>query len=210
MNSWKPKPIKSLFTYPLTWVAVAFTALLHGLFTLIFRPPLFWTLVAFGADLAALALWFVFAFKSEAFKKRFNRMPYESKSRELFPVIRACSPAFRSPAEEAVRMIERINAEFPDQTYSAELSLMLVNIQDLAGNHRRLFERAGHFGDADQKKRMDKILGSQVEAMKNTLATLKTFSGNLTLLAANVEQSRTATNELKDLNQGLKEVIEEI
>jgi len=209
MPSYKPKPLKMFFLYPLTWAALGVIILCHGLYAFIFRPSLFWLLMAFILDLSGLALWFVLAFKSEAFKKHYNRMPYEQNSKELLALIQGCSPAFRSAAEECIQLINRINADFPDQLYSQELNLMLLNIKELAQNNSQLYERSQKFGTEEQKKQMNSLLQHQTEAMQNTLTTLKAFSGNLTLLATNVEQTQSVTNQLKDLNDGLKEVLEE-
>jgi hypothetical protein len=124
--------------------------------------------------------------------------------------VRACPEPFRAPAVESLSLIERVSREFPGQTYSYELESMVSNIRELAVNYKTLWDRSQLFGDADQKKRMNAIMQGQLIALGNTLSTLKTFSGNLTLLAANEEQSQAATDQLKDINQGLKEVIEEL
>ncbi len=203
------KPWKTFFTYPVTWLAAGLIAGFHIAFTLAFQPALLWTLAAFGADLAAAAGWVVLAFRSAAFRTRLNRMPYEGRGKETAALLRDCPERFRRPALESVGLIAKINAEFPDRTYTSELDLMLLNIRELAKNHKTLWTRSQSFGDDAQRKKMEQILSSQVAAVSSTLSTLKTFSGNLTLLEADAGQTKAATGELKDLNDGLKEVIDD-
>jgi hypothetical protein len=203
------KPWKTFFTYPATWLAAALITGLHAAFTLVFQPTLPWTLAAFGADMAAAAGWVLFAFKSEGFRKRLNRMPYESQGKDAAALASACPEPFRRQALESINLINKINAEFPDRAYSSELELMLLNIRELAKSHKTLALRAQEFGDAGQKKKMEALLQEQRQAVANALGTLKTFSGNLTLLEADAGQTKSAAGELKDLNDGLKEVISE-
>jgi len=209
------KPWKTFFTYPPTWLAAAVIVGLHAAFTVAVQPPLLWTLAACGADLAAAAGWVVLAFKSEAFRARLNRMPYESGGKEAAALLKGCPERFRRPALESVGLIGKINAEFPDRAYSAELDLMLMNIRELAKNHKTLWTRSQSFGDAAQRREMERILESQTAAVGSALATLKTFSGNLTLLEADADRTgnaaglETAAGSLKDINAGLKEVLDD-
>jgi hypothetical protein len=201
------KPWKTFFTYPATWLAAALIAGLHIAFTLAFQPALVWTLGAFGVDVAAAALWLVIAFKSADFRKRLNTMPYENQGKEVTALVSDCPEPFKKPALDSIRLIQKINLEFPERTYSSELDMMLLNIRELSRNHKTLWTRSQDFGDAAQKKKMDAILGDQLKAIDTTLSTLKTFSGNLTLIEADASQTTSAAGELKDLNEGLKEVI---
>ncbi|MBN1524111.1 MAG: hypothetical protein JW904_06510 [Spirochaetales bacterium] len=210
MSLYERKPLKLLFTYPPTWMAVAAIFTVHILYTILFTPSLIWTIAAAVLDVAGFGLWGYLSFKSKAFQDHFNRMPYEDRNREILELLRSCPDTFRKPAEECISLLARINKEFPDQTYSAELGMMMANLRELSENHKILHERFLQFGNQEQKKRMESILAGQLEALKATLATLKTFSGNLTLLAVNEEQTQVATDELKYINQGLKEVIEEL
>ncbi|MBN2351291.1 MAG: hypothetical protein JXD23_01895 [Spirochaetales bacterium] len=208
-------PWKTFFTYPPTWLAGAVIVGLHVAFSAVVQPTLLWTLAAFGADLAAAAGWLVLAFKSEAFRARLNRMPYENDGKETASLLGECPERFRRPALESVGLIGKINAEFPDRAYSAELDLMLMNIRELAKNHKTLWTRSQSFGNAAQRKEMEQILENQTATIASTLATLKTFSGNLTLLEADAAQTgnavglRNAAGALKDLNSGLKEVLDD-
>ncbi len=204
------KPWKTFFSYPFTWLAAGLMTAVTAAFVLVFQPGILWLLVALGADGAGAALWFVVAFKSEAFKKRLNRMPYEDRGKEVAELVRDCPEQFRRPALESIELIRRIDNEFAGRAYRGELALMLSNIHELAQNHRTLWTRSRQFGDVAQKKKMDTMLEGQIAAVNGALATLRTFSGNLTLLEANEEGSRAATNELKDINEGLKEVIKEL
>lgn len=210
MSLYKKNPFGALFTYPLTWAVTGLIAVLHVVFNLLFAPSMIFTIIAFAVDLAGFCTWFVIAFKSEDFKKHYNKMPYENRTKEIGEIVRSCPEPFRTPAVQSLSLIDKVTREFPGQTYSFELESMVSNIRELAVNYRTLAERSQHFGDADQKKRMESIMNGQLNALNNTLSTLKTFSGNLTLLAANEEQSQAATDQLKDINQGLKEVIEEL
>jgi hypothetical protein len=204
------KPWKIFFSYLFTWLAAVLMAAATAAFILFFQPGVLWLLIALSADAAGAALWFVIAFKSEAFRRRLNRMPYEDRGREVTELVRDCPEQFRRPALESINLIRRIESEFTGRTYSTELTLMLDNIHELTKSHRTLWIRSREFGDAAQKKRMDALLAGQVAAVNGALATLRTFSGNLTLLEANEERSRAATDELKDINEGLKEVIKEL
>lgn len=121
------------------------------------------------------------------------------------------SPEFRSPAEKSLVLIKKIADAFPDDTYSGETDLMLLNIQFLAESNVELYARIKSFGTKDQKQSMNSLLGSQINSINNTYETLQRFSGNLTLMDANVnEQALNQTSELKLINQGLQDTIKEI
>lgn len=203
------KPLKAFFSYPFTWVVITLIILVHGAFSFWFPPSLIMQAVAFGIDVFSLGLWFVLAFKSKAFRERYSRMPYEDKAKEIVHILKKCPNVFSKPAQRCIDLIQKINQEFPDQSYSYELDLMLANIHNLAENNQTLYERSLAFGTQEQKANMQAIINQQIKAINNTLNTLKSFSGNLTLIAANQEQSVVATDELKYINQGLQEVIEE-
>ena len=137
------------------------------------------------------------------------KKPYEDKAKEIVDILKKCPNVFSKPARRCIDLIQKINQEFPGQSYSYELDLMLANIHNLAENNQTLYERSLEFGTQEQKGNMQAIISQQINAIKNTLNTLKSFSGNLTLIAASQEQSVVATDELKYINQGLQEVIEE-
>jgi hypothetical protein len=125
-------------------------------------------------------------------------------------LVRDCPDEFRRPALESLSLIRRITSEFAGRAYQLELELMLSNIHHLTQSHHVLWNRSRQFGDRAQKEKMEALLADQVAAVNGALSTLRTFSGNLTLLEANEKQSRTAANQLKDINEGLKEVIKEL
>jgi hypothetical protein len=204
------KPWKTFFSYPFTWLALAVMAAATAVFFIVFGPGLVWSVIILAADAAGAALWFVIAFKSKAFRERLNRMPYEDQGKEVETIIRDCPEAFRAPALESIKLIRGINTEFAGKAYGYELEMMLSNIRGLAQSHRTLWSRSRQFGDAAQQKKMNALLESQVTAVNGALGTLRTLSGNLTLLEANAEQSQAAADELKDINEGLKEVIKEL
>jgi hypothetical protein len=204
------KPWKTFFSYPFTWAAAGLMIAATMAFIVVLQPGLLWLLAVLGADAAGLALWFVMAFKSKHFQKRLNRMPYEDRGKEVETLVRDCPEEFRRPALESLTLIRRITSEFAGRAYRLELELMLSNIHHLAQSHRTLWSRSRQFGDRAQKEKMDAMLADQITAVNGALSTLRTFSGNLTLLEANEKHSRAATNQLKDINEGLKEVIKEL
>lgn len=203
----KTNPAALWLTYPLTWLVLAIIIASHVLFSLWFSPSLIMHGAALGVDAAGLIIWFIIALKSKQFQSKLNRMPYEDKEKNARKILRECPPAFRTPALESLDLIAKINADFQSSQYEEDLALMTVNLLNLAKNHQQLYKRYQHFGTTEQKASMKTLLEKQIGSMNSTLKTLKTFGGNLTLLDAGSDQP--VSDELKFINQGLKEVIQE-
>lgn len=201
-------PFKIIFSFPFTWLVILLITIVHIGFNYWFRPPLFFNLIGFGVDLFLLGLWFPLVLRSRSFRKQFNTMPYEKQSKEILHSLADCPDSFKTPAVRSLELIENINKEFTNQDYQVEIGLLVSNIYQLTGNHKRLYKRFQTFGTPDQKQQMKKMLDQQVGSMQKILNTLQTFSGNMTILAANTEKAVEATNELKYINEGLKEVIQ--
>jgi len=137
-------------------------------------------------------------------------MPYEEQINELKNILKECPPNFSDIAGKCIDLIQKVKKDFTDQHYSYEMDYMVSNILNLSENHKQLYQRYLNFGTEEQKQNMKVMLNSQIKSINNTLNTLKTFSGNLTLLDANAEKSAEAAGELKEINKSLKEVIEEL
>jgi len=203
------KPLKTLVVYPYSWAVLAILIIFTTIFHLWFPPSLLITLLIIAIDILGLGIWFVLAFKSEKFKEIFSKMPYEENTAMILETLSSCPASFKKPATEFVELIKSITKEFSSEASQYEFELMLANLLVLSKNHKKLHDRSLHFGTEEQKQRMESIMKQQVKTINNTLNTLKTFSGNLTLIAANQEQGTSATDELKYINQGMQEVIEE-
>jgi hypothetical protein len=206
----KSKPFKALFTYPLTYAVIILIICAHTAFTLWFMPSVFMHGLVLIADVILFSLWFFLSIKSGAFKEHLNKMPYEEQISELKEILKECPQDYRKIAGACIELIQKVKADFKDQRYSYEMDYMVSNIINLSENHKQLYKRYLDFGNQEQKQNMKNILDSQMKSIANTLNTLKTFSGNLTLLDANAEKSAEAAGELKEINKSLKEVIEEL
>ncbi len=210
MGFQKSKPFKAFFTYPLTYLVMALIILSHTAFTMWFLPPFLMQALILIIDIFSFSLWFVFTVKSKAFKQHLNTMPYEEQINELKNILKECPPNFSDIAGKCIDLIQKVKKDFTDQHYSYEMDYMVSNIVNLSENHKQLYQRYLNFGTEEQKQNMKVMLNSQIKSINNTLNTLKTFSGNLTLLDANAEKSAEAAGELKEINKSLKEVIEEL
>jgi hypothetical protein len=159
-------------------------------------------------DAAGLLFWSILFLNSESFRSRFNEMPYEKQGREIKRILASSPEAFKKPALQCISLIDNINKEFKDQEYRAEISLLTANIYRLTQEHNKLYTRYQTFGTQEQKLHIKKYIDQQVDSINKIYDTLQAFSGNLTILAASVEKTAVATNELKDINAGLQEVIQ--
>jgi len=165
--------------------------------------------LALGFDLLALLLWGVLALRSEAWRSWHNRMPYEATPRQVRKVLTGCPPAFAIPARQCLELARHIFQEFTEAATRHELDILISNIARLAHAHHTLHLRAQRFGTPAQKAAMTAMLNKHIRSAENTLKTLQTFSGNLTLLSARVAIDERATQELYFVNQGLQEVLQE-
>jgi hypothetical protein len=57
---------------------------------------------------------------------------------------------------------------------------------------------------------METVLKQQIRSVENSLSALKAFSGNLTLLDVHPEDYEKIGGHLKDINQELQNVIQEV
>jgi hypothetical protein len=190
--------------YPYTWAVLALILVTHLSFSWWFQPAPAMQRLAVGLDLFALL-----AVRSEAWRAWHNRMPYETTPRQVQKVLADCPSAFAIPARQCLELARHISQEFTEAATRHELDVLITNIARLAHAHHTLHLRAQHFGTPEQKAIMAAMLQKHILSAENTLQTLQTFSGNLTLLSASVATDERATQELHFMNQGLQEVLRE-
>lgn len=136
-------------------------------------------------------------------------MPYATTTRQVQKLLAECPPAFAIPARRGLALVQHISQEFTETASRHELDALRSNIAHLAYAHRTLHLRAQRFGTPEQKAAMARMLQKHIVSVENTLQTLQSFSGNLTLLSASVATDEHAIQELHFLNQGLQEVLQE-
>jgi hypothetical protein len=203
--------LKILLTYPFTWLAVIVIVGIEWAFNQWFHPPLLLTLLMVGLGMVMLVVWPILLLKSPDFRQRYNQMPYETDLKELEKTLASCSEAFRKPAQECLALLAKIRREFRQAaTFQDELDRIFQNLFDLSRNHVQFYARTKEFGSAQQKQTMQNVLKQQVLSVENSLTALKTFSGNLTLLDTHPEEYDNMGNDLKTINQGLQNVIQEV
>jgi hypothetical protein len=210
MISYRKHTIQSFFTYPFTWLCLTLILVFHLLFQFWFNPSLPILLVLISGDFLLVSLWIILAFHSKAFKNYCMKKPEMERYNELNSIFKDCPDNFKNPAEECVELIRKMKDEFSDMHYDYEMDEMLLNIKILAENHRELYLRYLKFGTRKQKTEMKALLDSQVSSIQNTLTTLKSFSGNLSLLDAETSGGLNPISELKYTNEDLKKAIEEL
>jgi len=203
------KAIGALLAHRATWAAVAAITVFHALFAWWFRPSLPMHGLALVLDLAGLSAWAVLAFSSPALRGRLATMPYERQAEGLRRTLAGCAAEFREMALECAALVERISAEFKEDS-QLELGLVLANLSTLAVSNRELVERARAFGTEEQKARMRRLMDRQLDSVRGALKSLQAFSGNLTLLEARADRSTVDTDQLKYVNEGLQEVLQEL
>ncbi len=201
------KKMQSISRLPSTWITLVLSVSAPLVLMEIFKPAFLVSLSLFTAAAVLYSLWLVMCLKDPALSS------YTSLDsiRALKKILKTGSPDFRAPAEKSLALIRKISVSFPDDTYTGELDLMLQNIHFLAESNAELYRRTGSFGTEDQKESMNRLLARQVNSINNTYEILQRFSGNLTLMDANVnEQALNQNLELKLINQGLQDTIREI
>lgn len=206
----RPNVMKTLFTYPFTWIAFVIIVLLEAVFFWWFTPPFLMKVAFLGAGAVMVILWPVLFFTSNTFRQIVQQLPYKANVHSLETVLKSCSPAFRKPAQECLALLDRTRQEFQSQTFHSELDLIFQNLYDLSQNHAQLYTRVQTFGTADQKRTMQHLLQQQISSVENSLNSLKTFSGNLTLLDTNPIDHEQMGNSLKAINDELQHVIQEV
>ena len=162
-----------------------------------------------GVSIVLLVLWCILALKSQSFRKFYERIPYLSNLRGLTSVLPGCAAEFREPARECIELIEGVTEEFADQASLFEIGNLLANLLDLARANRDLSSRLREFGTDEQQARMQGLHARQIATIGISLETLKAFSGNLTLIAADTAQDGEAFQKLKYANEGMREVMQE-
>ncbi len=204
------RALKILVSYPLTWGAFLIVILMEGGLILWFSPPLLMTLILVGIGIVMLIAWPSLFLKSDVFRQLYNKMPYETEADDLEKVFKSCPEPFKITALACLRLVRDIRKEFQSHQYENELDVVLQRLTDLGQNHQQLHSRLEQFGTAQQKKTMQALSQQQVMSVEKSLKALRTFSGHLTLLEAHPEEAQGMSNELKAINQGLQEAIQEV
>lgn len=163
-----------------------------------------------GLGVLLLLVWPVLLLRSQAFRQRYQRLPYELDVKALEELLKSCSKPFRKSSLECLALLENVRQEFQSQTFQSELDRIFHNLFELSRNHSQLYARYQQFGTDRQQQTMQHLLQQQVSSVQNSLTSLKTFSGNLTLLEAHPEDHERMGSDLKAINQELQNVIQEV
>ena len=201
--------LKAFFFYPFTLAVLSLITLSHVAFYYWFDPSFVIHLSAFIVDIISLLLWIYICIKSERFQLFINQMVSKRSLENLKYILSQCDENFKFPALECIQLSYEIGKNFSDHMNTQELINFLDNMSHIARDHMNLLNRSTRFGTENQKQRMISILNHQVDSMKSTLDTMRSFSGNLTLLSASLENHAMVARELRAINQGLHEVIQE-
>lgn len=199
-----------VFAYPFTWVALIFLLAIEAIFFWWFTPSLLMTMAFIAAGVLVFAAWPVVFLMSGTFRSLVRQQPYKTTMDSLNATLKSCSPAFRKPAQDCLALLDRTRQEFQSATFHSELDRIFQNLYDLSINHAQLYTRVKKFGTAEQKRTMQHLLQQQVRSVENSLNSLKTFSGNLTLLDTNPGDYEQMGNDLKAINSELQHVIQEV
>jgi hypothetical protein len=202
-------PARALARYPLSWLACALILAAHAAMTWWFGPRLVMQAALIGIDILLFVFWCVFALKSRAFGSFHEQIPYKSNLRKLRRILPECAAEFRGPARECIELVEGITEQFADQASLFEIGNLLSNLVDLARANADLAPRLREFGTKEQQSRMQHLHSRQIATIENSRETLKAFSGNLTLIAADSVQAGEAVQKLKYANEGMREVMQE-
>ncbi|HUV08399.1 MAG TPA: hypothetical protein VMX75_11760 [Spirochaetia bacterium] len=207
-------PFKALAIYPASWIVAAAVLIMHLVFAWWFPPGLLIQVLLVSLDVILIVLWFVLAFNSGDFKNFFDRIPYRQTMGELRQVLPRCADEFKEPALECLKLIKGINKEFADKSSLLKINLLeidslLVNLLSVAEANRDLSSRLRDFGTDEQQSRMHKLFSRQIATVSNSRDTLRAFSGNLTLFAADTGEADEAVQKLKYANEGMQEVMKE-
>jgi hypothetical protein len=198
-----------LMRYPLTWLVLVLVALTHGSFSWWFQPAAAMQWLALGIDAGAVLLWGGLAGRSAAFQAWHTHLLYDTTMRQAQDLLAACPEAFALPAHQCLALLQQIGQEFTEAASQQELATLIRNVAQLAQAHHTLHLRAQRFGTPEQKSAMTAMLQRHIVSITDTLTTLQAFSGNLTLLSANVAADQGALQELHFLNEGLQAVLQE-
>ncbi|MBF0099377.1 MAG: hypothetical protein HQK77_00565 [Desulfobacterales bacterium] len=204
------KILKLLFTFPLTWLAVGVIIAFEAGFYLWFAPSILMMSMTIILGVILLGLWPIFFVSSHSFQQRYQRLPYEQKMTSLQRRLNKCSPIFKNLVLSCIKLIEHMQIEFKESLFQGELDGIIENLSDLTEHHFQLCQRIEHFGTEIQKQSMRQVLTQQIASVEKTLSALKALSGNLTLIDINTEQYQEMGDNLRLINHGLHEVIQEM
>lgn len=202
--------IRILATAPATWLMVVALAALEWIFLQWFRPPVPFLLAGAGVGIFLLLLWPVLFLRSEEFSRAYYGTPTTTDTDDLEKLLDSCHPTFQTPARACLALSQAIQKEFKGQTFLEEVDGMLQSLALLARNHIELFDRSQRFGTPEQKRTMNELLRDQARSVENSLVALQRFSGNLTLFDLHAKDRQDIDGELKAINIGLQDAIQEI
>lgn len=202
--------IKTLLSTPFTWLAILLVLAAEWGFMTWFHPPIWMGAAALGTGVISLFLWPVLFFRSEAFQRRYHHVRDTDRIQDIRSRLADCLPDFQKPALECLALAERIRQEFSDSSFRDEVDTLLVNLTDLTKNHVELVDRSRKFGTEEQKADMKRLLDHQTASVRDALTALQRFSGNLTLFDTHLKDQREIDGELKAINSGLQDAIQEV
>lgn len=202
--------IKTLIFAPFTWFAVFLIVVMEWGYMKWFHPPFWMGAAALGVGLIALLLWPVVFFRSGDFQRRYRRRQDMDRIEEIRNLLTGCLPDFQKPALECLALAEKIRQEFSESSFQDEVDTLLTNLAELTHNHVELLDRSGKFGTDQQKASMKGLLDHQTASVRSALTALKRFSGNLTLFDTHLKDRQEIDGELKAINSGLQDAIQEV
>ncbi|MBN2736856.1 MAG: hypothetical protein JXR70_07750 [Spirochaetales bacterium] len=209
-----PSPIVQLFTFPLFWLGIVIIGAFTAFYLWWFPFSVFFAGLLGLADLAALVLLFVLLIQSDQFKSYYHSLPQDRQLRELKAHLEKCPEPFKSLAFSTLDIGAKMKAEFKDEASIYEIDQLYYNVSRLSKNHVKLYKRSLQFGTGEQKMAMKKIIDKQIETIRSTKESIEALSGNLTLLEASseagVDDSGAFLEQMKYVNKGMEEVIEEV
>ena len=197
-------------TYPFSLLVILILVVSVVGFFFFFIPDFLMSVTVIATAFFLFIFWFIIGLQSSDYVRWLNKTP-SGVSRKLTKIIKRTEPGFRESASACQVLIKKINEEFADLDYRSELSTMQINLLHLARSNQELYHRSRSFGVQEQKSKMQDLLDRHVTSIRNAFDTLKTFSGNLTIMdAANDTNAYNQNRELRYINQGLQEIIKDM
>jgi hypothetical protein len=207
MKSSINKLLRIYVSHPYTW----FTWLVSGSFAVAYlqyfkpKPLLLLGLILITAFI--MFLWTVLLFRSSNLKIDHQGNIVLSPAKSIEKLLKNASPDYAVIAKKMLILSDKILSEFEDQSLVNEVESLLENIKTLTSENKILYKRWKDFGDESQKMQMDKMLSKQLQSIKASLQSLKTFSGNLALLDVKSSITEKENAEIKAINLALTEII---
>ncbi len=199
----------SLFLrYPPTIAAALLLLACNIFYFLYFAPAFLFSAGAAVLDLALGLAWLVMGLRSKGFAASVSRMPYETGTRELSSLLGDCTPDFKASTLQCTGLVDRIRKDFPGNDFEDELGLFVSRLRELAAENARLFSRSKSYGTRDQQARLSALVKDQESAIRTQLESLRSFSGNLSLIEAGTTVS-ASSEDLKYINAGMEELLKE-